>query len=54
MKRIVHTLVAIGLWVARAQALARVEQGDPTIGGVGLLLQPTRPTVHLPNNMVWL
>ena len=25
---------------------------DPTIGGVGLLLEPTRPTVHLPNSMV--
>ena len=25
---------------------------DPTIGGVGVILQPTRPTVHLPNSMV--
>ncbi|MBO4642866.1 MAG: GH92 family glycosyl hydrolase [Bacteroidaceae bacterium] len=25
---------------------------DPTIGGVGLLLQPCRPTVHLPNQMI--
>jgi len=25
---------------------------DPQIGGVGLLLQPTRPTVHLPNQMI--
>ena len=25
---------------------------DPTIGGVGVILQPTRPTVHLPNQMV--
>lgn len=25
---------------------------DPTIGGVGLILQPTRPTVHLPNSML--
>ncbi|MDR1098196.1 MAG: glycoside hydrolase family 92 protein [Tannerella sp.] len=25
---------------------------DPTIGGVGVLLQPTRPTVHLPNQMI--
>jgi predicted alpha-1,2-mannosidase len=25
---------------------------DPRIGGVGLILEPTRPTVHLPNSMV--
>ncbi|HYG38050.1 MAG TPA: GH92 family glycosyl hydrolase [Cytophagales bacterium] len=25
---------------------------DPTIGGVGLILEPTRPAVHLPNSMV--
>src|SRR4051812_2137862 len=25
---------------------------DPTIGGVGLILEPTRPTVHIPNSMV--
>ena len=25
---------------------------DPTIGGVGIILEPTRPTVHLPNSMV--
>ncbi len=25
---------------------------DPTIGGVGVILEPTRPTVHLPNSMV--
>ncbi|MCD6596911.1 MAG: glycoside hydrolase family 92 protein, partial [Bacteroidales bacterium] len=25
---------------------------DPSIGGVGVILEPTRPTVHLPNSMV--
>ncbi len=25
---------------------------DPTIGGVGVVLEPTRPTVHLPNQMI--
>src|SRR5689334_924011 len=25
---------------------------DPTIGGVGQLLEPTRPTVHLPNSVI--
>ncbi|MDR1722636.1 MAG: hypothetical protein LBR84_01700, partial [Tannerella sp.] len=29
-----------------------VDYVDPTIGGVGVLLQPTRPTVHLPNSMI--
>jgi len=29
-----------------------VDYVDPTIGGVGVLLQPTRPTVHLPNQMI--
>jgi len=33
-------------------ALAQVEYVDPTIGGVGFLLEPTRPTVSLPNSMV--
>ncbi len=30
----------------------QVDLVDPTIGGVGFLLEPTRPTVHLPNSMV--
>jgi len=25
---------------------------DPTIGSVGVILEPTRPTVHLPNSVV--
>jgi predicted alpha-1,2-mannosidase len=29
-----------------------LEYVDPDIGGVGLLLQPTRPTVQLPNQMI--
>jgi predicted alpha-1,2-mannosidase len=35
-----------------AQAKKNVVYVDPTIGGVGLILEPTRPTVHLPNSMV--
>ena len=34
------------------KAVAQVEYVDPTIGGVGYLLEPTRPAVHLPNSMV--
>lgn len=29
-----------------------LSQVDPKIGGVGLLLQPTRPTVQMPNQMI--
>ena len=46
------TLLAVTLFAAATSAPAQVEHVDPTIGGVGLLLQPTRPTVHLPNSMV--
>jgi hypothetical protein len=31
---------------------SNVSYVDPTIGGVGILLEPTRPTVHLPNSLV--
>lgn len=31
---------------------AQVEHVDPSIGGIGILLEPTRPTTHLPNSMV--
>jgi predicted alpha-1,2-mannosidase len=31
---------------------AQVEYVDPTIGNVGFLLVPTRPTAHLPNAMI--
>jgi putative alpha-1,2-mannosidase len=34
------------------QTAAQVEYVDPTIGNVGILLVPTRPTVYLPNSMV--
>jgi len=35
-----------------APAIAQVEYVDPTIGNVGILLEPTRPTVYLPNSMI--
>jgi len=52
MKRTLVTFVTIGLCAICPRSFAQVEHVDPTIGGVGLLLQPTRPTVHLPNSMV--
>lgn len=38
--------------VLAPHASAQVEYVDPTIGNVGILLVPTRPTVYLPNSMV--
>src|SRR5580692_6898298 len=45
-------MVAVALLVLPALARAQVECVDPAMGGQGLLLQPTRPTVSLPNCMV--
>src|SRR3954454_24988312 len=33
-------------------AKAQVDYVDPTIGNVGILLEPTRPSVYLPNSTV--
>lgn len=50
-------VVSIGVLACAAlfsvqRASAQVEYVDPTIGNVGHLLEPTRPTVSLPNSMV--
>jgi predicted alpha-1,2-mannosidase len=45
-------LTALTLMAVVPTLPAQVEYVDPTIGGVGVLLEPTRPTVHLPNSMV--
>ncbi|MEK7719739.1 MAG: hypothetical protein AAB347_09040, partial [Bacteroidota bacterium] len=45
-------LFLITAFSATAQTRTNLETVDPTIGNVGILLQPTRPTVHLPNQMV--
>src|ERR1035441_4224612 len=44
-------LLAGSLCVA-GLAQAQLEYVDPTMGGQGFLLEPTRPTVSLPNSMV--
>ena len=41
-----------GVLLLALHAPAQVESVDPTIGNVGILLVPTRPTVFLPNSMV--
>lgn len=52
MKRfLIPILIAsanLGFGVAHAQ----VDMVDPTIGGQGFMLEPTRPTVSMPNSMV--
>ena len=42
----------LGLWAFAQDSDSNLSYVDPTIGGVGLVLQPTRPTVHLPNSML--
>jgi predicted alpha-1,2-mannosidase len=50
-KTLVQLLVASALCLASA-ANAQVEYVDPSMGGQGFMLEPTRPTVSLPNSMV--
>ena len=50
-KTFVRLLISAAFCCANL-APAQVEYVDPTIGGQGFMLEPTRPTVHLPNSMV--
>ena len=52
MKQFFLPLVALALVGAVLQGRAQVEYVDPAMGGQGFLLEPTRPTVSLPNSMV--
>lgn len=54
MKKILVLLVILATFqFGRTQmSSSNVPYVDPTIGGVGILLEPTRPTVHLPNSLV--
>ncbi len=45
-------LVGMLLVSALLQGQSNLSYVDPTIGGVGHILQPTRPTVHLPHSML--
>jgi predicted alpha-1,2-mannosidase len=47
-------LIAVGAlcFAALTPAPAQVEYVDPSMGGQGFMLEPTRPTVSLPNSMV--
>jgi predicted alpha-1,2-mannosidase len=52
MKKTFALFPVVGALCFTSPAQAQVEWVDPTIGGQGFLLEPTRPTVHLPNSMV--
>src|SRR5690348_3879881 len=45
-------LIFIAVLLNVATVSAQLEFVDPSIGGQGFLLEPTRPTVSLPNSMV--
>ncbi len=49
---LVFCLILVQNSWARQEKKEPVDLVDPTIGGVGLILQPTRPAVHLPNSMI--
>ena len=53
MKKIILPLMILLAFAAcNRPCTSALESVDPTIGGVGVLLQPTRPTVQLPNQLV--
>jgi hypothetical protein len=47
----VAAVIALGV-CASMRAQSPVDEVDPTIGNVSILLEPTRPTAYLPNSMV--
>jgi predicted alpha-1,2-mannosidase len=51
MNQFGRLLAAVALCIASV-ARGQVESVDPTMGGQGFMLEPTRPTVFLPNSMV--
>src|SRR5689334_2517799 len=52
MTKNVLPLLLLGTFLYRGMAAAPVDLVDPTIGGQAFMLEPTRPTVSLPNSMV--
>ncbi|MGH7975647.1 MAG: glycoside hydrolase domain-containing protein, partial [Limisphaerales bacterium] len=55
MKRLFALFLAVAIfsWMSAICARANyVDYVDPSMGGQGFLLEPTRPTVSLPNSMV--
>ena len=52
MKNTFTLFLALGAVCFAHPAQAQVEYVDPAMGGQGFMLEPTRPTVSLPNSMV--
>src|ERR1035438_8889301 len=52
MKNSLARLLLAGSCCVAGMAQAQLEYVDPTMGSQGFLLEPTRPTVALPNSMV--
>jgi predicted alpha-1,2-mannosidase len=51
MKRTYIQVMAL-VWLGTGTLVAQVDSVDPVMGGQGFMLEPTRPTVSLPNSMV--
>ncbi len=51
VRLVVAALMAVGV-CASMRGQEPVDEVDPTIGNVSVLLEPTRPTAYLPNSMV--
>lgn len=51
-KFIILSAFVLSAGMAQAQQTDVTQYVDPTIGGVSILLQPVRPTTHLPNQLV--
>ena len=52
MKRSLFPFIAVVAFLSAAVVRAQVEYVDLSMGGQGFMLEPTRPTVSLPNSMV--
>src|SRR5438309_10208505 len=52
MKRSFLPFVVAAVFLFSVSVRAQVEYVDPAMGGQGFMLEPTRPTVSLPNSMV--
>ena len=46
------SLTILGFYRTMAQTTPVVDYVDPRVGNVGQLLEPTRPTVQLPNQLI--
>src|ERR1700744_2528946 len=51
-KKIFSLIFLSSILIFRNSAWSQVEYVDPEMGGQGFMLEPTRPTVALPNSMV--